>query len=58
MSLDKFNEMVGNVEGTLVEKSGTIKKYLWYGASDNYLYGTFSNTSNKCTFISGRIPQK
>ena len=58
MTLSKFNEMVGNVEGTLVEKSGFSKKYLWYKASDSYLYGTFSNTSNKCTFMSGRTPQK
>ncbi len=58
MTLSKFSEMVGNVEGTLVEKSGYSKKYLWYKASDSYLYGTFSNTSNKCTFMSGRTPQK
>lgn len=53
MTLDKFNEMVGNVKGTLVEKSSFSKKYLWYGASNNYLYGTFSTSSNKCTFVSG-----
>ena len=57
MTVSKFNEMVGNVEGTLVKKSGYSKEYLWYGASNNYLTGTFSTTTNKCTFITGRRPQ-
>ncbi|MBR4830836.1 MAG: hypothetical protein IKZ96_03620 [Bacilli bacterium] len=57
MTVSKFNEMVGNVEGTLVEKSAYSKKYLWYSASNNYLYGTFSTTTNKCTFITGRRAQ-
>ena len=53
MTYSKFCEMVGNVEGTLVEKSSFSNKYLWYSASNNYLYGTFSASSNKCTFVSG-----
>lgn len=53
MTLDKFSEMVGNVDGTLVEKSSFSNKYLWYKSSSNYLYGTFSTSSNKCTFVSG-----
>lgn len=58
MTLDKFNEMVGNVEGTLVEKSSYSVKYEWYKASTDYLMGTFSTTSNKCTFVSGLRSQK
>lgn len=53
MTYEKFCEMVGNVEGTLVEKSSFSNKYLWYKSSANYLNGTFSASSNKCTFVSG-----
>lgn len=53
MTLSMFSEMVGNVEGTLVEKSSFSNKYLWYKSSTNYLNGTFSTSSNKCTFVSG-----
>ena len=48
-----FVKKVGNVEGVLVEKSSYSKKYLWYNSRTKYLYGTFSESSGRCTFISG-----
>ena len=58
MTLEKFNEMVGNVEGTLIEKSAYSVKYEWYKSSSDYLKGSFSTTSNKCTFVSGLRSQQ
>ena len=53
MDYATFVSKVGNVEGVLVEKSQFSKKYLWYNSTSKYLYGTFSESTNKCTLING-----
>lgn len=53
MTYSKFKEMVGNVDGVLVEKSSFSNKYLWYNSKTKYVTGTFSLSSDKCTFLIG-----
>ena len=53
MTYSKFKEMVGNVDGVLVEKSSFSNKYLWYNEKYKYVTGTFSLSTEKCTFLIG-----
>lgn len=55
VSYQEFISYIGNVEGTIVEKSTTSTKYVWVSSDGSYLNGSFSNISNQCTFASGRI---
>lgn len=55
LTYDEFIEKLGNVQGHMVEKSSTSRAYKWVGEDGRYLRATFSNSSNKCTFVSGRI---
>lgn len=55
LTYDEFIEKLGNVQGHMVEKSSTSRAYKWVGEDGRYLKATFSNSSNKCTFVSGRI---
>lgn len=58
LTYDEFKEKVGGVEGTLTYISSYSNKYVWVNKNGEYLTGTFSNTTNKCTFVIGRIVQK
>ena len=55
LTYDEFIEKLGNVQGHMVEKSSSSRAYKWVGEDGRYLRATFSNSSNKCTFVSGRI---
>lgn len=50
-----FISYIGNVEGTVIEKSSFSTKYVWVDKDGGYLQGTFSSSSGKCTFASGRF---
>lgn len=51
----EFISYIGNVEGTLIEKSSYSNKYVWVAEDGSYLNGSFSVSSGKCTFASGMI---
>ena len=55
ISYQDFISYIGNVDGTIIEKSSTSTKYVWVATDGSYLNGTFSNSSGKCTFATGRI---
>lgn len=55
ITYDEFKTYVGNVDGTLIEKSSISNKYVWVAKDGSYLNGTFSNSSGKCTFASGMV---
>ena len=55
LTYDEFKSKVGGVEGTLVYISSSSNKYVWVNNNGEYLTGTFSNTTNKCTFVIGQI---
>ena len=57
LTYDEFKEKVGGVDGTLVYISSTTNKYVWVSTTGEYLTGSFSNTTNKCTFVLGQIRQ-
>ena len=50
-----FISYIGNVEGTIIEKSSYSTKYVWVSTDGGYLNGTFSSSSGNCTFASGMI---
>lgn len=52
MTYHEFKQHLGNVEGTLIEKSKYTKKYIWMDNSGGYVKGTF-NSKNECTYFSG-----
>lgn len=55
ISYNDFIAYIGNVEGTVIEKSSSSTKYVWVSSDGSYLNGTFSNRTNNCTFASGMI---
>lgn len=55
LTYDEFVEKVGGVEGTLIEKGSITNKYTWIDSDGSYLNASFSTSSNKCTFVTGRI---
>lgn len=55
ITYNDFISYIGNVQGTIIEKSSTSTKYTWVSKDGSYLNGSFSNNSGKCTFASGRI---
>lgn len=55
LTYDEFKEKLGNVDGHLISISSSSNKYIWVNKNGEYLTGTFSNTTNKCTFVIGRI---
>ncbi|MBO5530813.1 MAG: hypothetical protein J5970_05380 [Bacilli bacterium] len=54
LSYDEFCKKV-NGNGVLYSVSSYSKKYVWVNKNGEYLTGTFSTTTNKCTFVIGRI---
>lgn len=55
IAYNEFISYIGNVEGTIIEKSTTSIKYTWVSKDGSYLNGTFSKRYGNCTFASGRI---
>ena len=51
---NEFIKYIGNVDGVITEKNSYSTKYTWVSKDGKYLTGTF-NSSNKCTFIIGRV---
>lgn len=55
ITYDEFIKYIGNVEGIIIEKNSSSTKYDWVDTDGSYLSGSFSTSSNKCTFVSGMI---
>lgn len=55
ITYDDFISYIGNVQGTITEKSSSSTQYTWVSKDGSYLNGTFSNSSGKCLYINGRI---
>lgn len=55
ITYNEFKSYIGNVDGTITEKSSITTKYTWVSSDGSYLTASFSNSSNKCTFASGKI---
>ena len=55
ISYDEFITYIGNVEGTITEKSNISTQYVWVSTDGSYLNASFSNNSGKCTYVFGRI---
>lgn len=55
ITYNDFISYIGNVQGVVIEKSSTSTKYTWVSKDGSYLNGSFSNSSGKCTFASGKI---
>lgn len=55
ISYEDFITYIGNVEGVIVGKTSTTTKYMWVSKNGGYIKGTFSNTTKKCTFITGMV---
>lgn len=53
LTYEEFVDMVGNVDGTLIEKSSSSLKYIWVNSDGGYLNATFSKRTGKCSFVSG-----
>jgi len=54
LTYDEFCKKV-NGKGHLYSVSSYSKKYVWVNAKGEYLTGTFSTSTNKCTFVIGMI---
>lgn len=54
LTYDEFCSKV-NGKGHLYSVSSYSKKYVWVNKNGEYLTGSFSTTTNKCTFVIGRI---
>lgn len=58
ISYDEFKTYIGNVDGVITEKSDLSTKYTWVSKSGEYLNASFSNSTNKCRFVTGRIQKE
>ena len=54
LTYDEFCKKV-NGSGVLYSISSYSKKYVWVNKNGEYLTATFSTSTNKCTFVIGRI---
>lgn len=54
LTYDEFCKKV-NGKGILYSVSDYSNKYVWVNKNGEYLTGTFNKSSNKCTFVVGRI---
>lgn len=54
LTYDEFVSKVGNVQGTLIGKSSYSKKYVWVNSDGGYLNASFSESTGKCTIVTGR----
>lgn len=55
ITYNDFISYIGNVDGTIIEKSSYSTKYIWVSSDGGYLKGTFSNSTKKCILASGMI---
>lgn len=55
INYNDFISYIGNVKGTLIEKSSYSNKYLWVAEDGSYLKATFSSSSGDCTFVTGYV---
>ena len=55
LTYDEFVSKIGNVEGTLIEKSQISNKYVWVDSFGEYITAKFSIITNKCTSVSARL---
>lgn len=53
ISYDDFKKEIGNVDGTLVEKSDISNKYVWVSKKGGSVKATFRTSDNLCSFFSG-----
>lgn len=58
ITYDTFKSYIGNVDGTITEKSSVSTKYTWVAKSGEYINASFSNSTNQCRFVTGRIKQE
>lgn len=54
ITYDDFCDKV-NGKGHLYYVSSSTNKYVWVNENGEYLTASFSNSSNKCTFVTGMI---
>ena len=54
LTYDEFCSKV-NAQGILYKISSYSNQYVWVNKNGEYLTGTFSKSTNKCTFVIGRI---
>lgn len=54
LTYDEFKEKVGGVEGTIVGKSSSSKRYTWANSQGGYLTASFSERTGKCSIVTGR----
>lgn len=50
---DEFIKQIGGVDGILIEKTDLSSKYIWVSKNGGYIYGSFRNENNKCSFFAG-----
>lgn len=55
ITYSEFITYIGNEDGTIIEKSSLSTKYIWVASDGSHITGTFSNSTNKCTYIIGTI---
>lgn len=55
LTYEQFVEIVGGVEGVLVQKTAYSLSYKWINAEGGYLSGYFNPTTGKCTMATGRF---
>ena len=54
LTYEEFNSKVKG-SGILYSISSSNKKYIWVNKDGEYLNANFSNSTGKCTFVTGRI---
>lgn len=55
ITYNDFISYIGNVDGTIIEKSAYSTKYVWVSSNGGYLTGIFSKNTGKCTAAIGMI---
>lgn len=55
ITYDEFISYIGNVQGTVIEKSSINTRYTWVSKDGSYLNASFIKRTGKCSFVSGRI---
>lgn len=53
ISYDNFKKEIGNVDGVLVEKSQTTRRYMWVSKKGGNVRAAFRTKDNMCTFFTG-----
>lgn len=53
ITYDNFKKELGDVDGTLIEKSDSSNRYLWKSTKGGNVKASFRTRDNMCTFFSG-----